>query len=372
MFRHTIRLGRIFGIEIDLDYSWFLVFGLLTWLLAVNYYPAEFKSSSPGVYWLLGALTAIMLFVSVLLHELGHSVVAKHFKIAVPRITLFVFGGVSQIATEPTSAAMEFWIAIAGPAVSFAMGTIFWELRPAFVSFPPLLALTKYMGLMNLGLGAFNLIPAFPLDGGRVFRAIIWAASKNFRRATSIAVFTGRFFGFLMIFLGVWQALAGHFLNGMWTAFIGWYLESAATSQVQEQRMKDLLAGHKVSEIMTRDCAQISDDLTLQELVENHILAGGHRCFVVSHGDKAVGLVTLSEIKKVPRSSWPTTSVTQVMIPADKLNSTPANAEVWATIEKMERNGIYQLPVVDHGRLIGIFSRDDLVHYMGILQSLRA
>src|SRR5208282_5299620 len=249
MFRHTIRLGRIFGIAVDLDYSWFLVFGLLTWVLAVNYYPADFKNGSPGEYWLMGALTAIMLFVSVLLHELGHSVVAKRFGISVPRITLFIFGGVSQIATEPTSAAMEFWIAIAGPAVSVALGAIFWELRPAFASVPALLALTKYMGLMNLGLGIFNLIPVFPLDGGRVFRAMIWAISGNFQRATSVSVFTGRFFGFLMIFSGVWQALAGNFFNGMWIAFIGWYLESAATSQAQVQKMKDLLAGHKVSEM---------------------------------------------------------------------------------------------------------------------------
>jgi Zn-dependent protease/CBS domain-containing protein len=372
MFRHTIRLGRVFGIEIDLDYSWFLVFGLMTWVLAVNYYPAEFKNGSAGEYWLLGALTAIMLFVSVLLHELGHSVVAKRYGIPVPRITLFVFGGVSQIAQEPTSAAMEFWIAIAGPAVSFALGAIFLGLRPVFASVPSLLALAKYMGWINLGLGAFNLLPAFPLDGGRVFRALIWAISGNFRRATSVAVFSGRFFGYLMIFLGVWQAIAGNFFNGMWTAFIGWYLESAAASQVQDQKVKNLLAGHKVSEMMTRDCAQIPDDLTLQELVENHILTAGHRCFVVSHGDKAVGLVTLSEIKKVPRSSWPTTYVTQVMIPADKLVSTPANAEAWTTIEKMERNGITQLPVVERGRLIGVFSRDDLVHYLGILQSLRA
>jgi Zn-dependent protease len=372
MFRHTIRLGRIFGIVVDLDYSWFLVFGLLTWVLAVQYYPSEFKNWTPGVYWFMGALTAIMLFVSVLLHELGHAVVAKRYGIPVPRITLFIFGGVSQITAEPTNAAMEFWIAIAGPAVSFALAAISWELRPVFAGVPPLLALAKYLALMNLGLGAFNLIPAFPLDGGRVFRAIVWAISGNFRRAASIAVFTGRFLGFLLVFLGVGQVLAGSFLNGMWTAFIGWYLESAATSQVQGQMVKDLLVGHKVSEMMSRDCIRIPDDLTLQELVENHVLTGGHRCFVVSHGDKTIGLVTLSEIKKVPRSSWPATNVTQVMIPSEKLISTPANAEAWTTIEKMERNGINQLPVVERGRLIGVFSRDDLVHYMGILQSLRA
>lgn len=372
MFRHTIPLGKIFGTVVELDYSWFLVFGLFTWVLAVSYYPAEFKNWSTGEYWLMGALTAIMLFVSVLLHELGHTAVAKRFGISVPRITLFIFGGVSQMEAEPTSAAADFWIAIAGPIVSLALGGICWELRPIFATVPPLLALTKYLALLNLGLGAFNLIPGFPLDGGRVFRAIVWGVTGNFQRATAAATLTGRFFGFLLVFLGVWQALAGNFFNGLWIAFIGWFLESAAASQVQQQRLKDLLAGHKVSEMMSRDCTQISGDLTLQELIDKHILGAGHRCFVVSRGGETVGLVTLSEIKKVPRASWSTTSVAQVMIPSDKLTSTPANAEAWTTIESMGRNGINQLPVVEGDKIIGVLSRDDLVHYLGILQSLPA
>jgi len=372
VFRHTVRLGRIFGIVVDLDYSWFVVFGLLTWVLAVSYYPTEFKNWSRGEYWLLGALTAIMLFVSVLLHELGHSVVAKRFGVSVPRITLFIFGGVSQMAAEPTNATAEFWIAAAGPAVSFALAAIFWQLRPIFASVPPLLALTKYLAMLNLILGAFNLIPGFPLDGGRVFRAIVWGITRNFQRATAIAALTGRFFGFLLVFLGVWQVLAGNFLNGLWTSFIGWYLESAAASQVQQQRVKDLLAGHKVSELMSRDCTRISGDLTLQELVDKYILGGGHRCFVVSRGDETVGLVTLSEIKKMPRSSWPTTNVAQIMIPSEKLTSTPANAEAWTTIESMGRNGVNQLPVLEGNKIIGMLSRDDLVHYLGIVQSLHA
>ncbi len=372
MYRHKISLGRIFGIVVDLDYSWFLVFGLVTWVLAVSYYPAEFKNWSLGEYWLMGALTAIMLFVSVLLHELGHSVVAKRFGISVPRITLFIFGGVSQIAAEPTNAAADFWITAAGPAVSFALAAICWELRPIFASVPPLLALTKYLALLNLMLGAFNLIPGFPLDGGRVFRAIVWGITRNFQRATAIAALTGRFFGFFLIFIGVWQVLAGNFLNGLWIAFIGWYLESAATSQVQQQMVKDLLAGHKVSEMMSRDCTRISGDLMLQDLVDKHVLGGGHRCFVVTRGDETIGLVTLSEIKKVSRSSWSTTNVAQIMIPSDKLTSTPANAEAWTTVESMGRNGINQLPVVEGSKIIGVLSLDDLVHYLGILRSLRA
>jgi Zn-dependent protease/CBS domain-containing protein len=372
MFRHTVPLGRIFGISIDLDYSWFLVFGLLTWVLAVSYYPAEFKNWSPAEYWLMGAVTAIMLFVSVLLHELGHSVVAKRFGIDVPRITLFIFGGVSQIATEPTSAATEFWIAAAGPAVSFVLAAIFWELRPVFSGVSPFLALVKYLAMLNLVLGAFNLIPGFPLDGGRVFRAVVWGFTGNFHRATSIAAFTGRLFGFGLIVLGVWQALSGDFFNGLWTGFIGWYLESAASGQIQQQTMKDLLAGHTVSEAMSRDCARVSGDLTLQELVDNHILAGGVRCFVVSRGDETVGLLTLSDLTKVPRSSWPTTTVEQAMTPSDKLISTAANVEVWPAIENMSRNGINQMPVVEGRKIIGMVSRDDLVHYLGILQHLRA
>jgi Zn-dependent protease len=370
--RRTVPLGRVFGISVDLDYSWFLLFGLLTWVMAVSYYPSEFKNWSPAEYWLMGAVTAIMLFVSVLLHELGHSVVATRFGIPVPRITLFIFGGVSQIASEPTSASTEFWIAAAGPAVSFALAAIFWGLRPIFANVPPLLALVKYLAWLNLVLGAFNLLPGFPLDGGRVFRAIVWAVTGNFHRATAIAVFTGRVFGFSLILLGVSQSLAGKVFNGLWTAFIGWYLESAAASQLQQQTVKDLLAGHKVSEAMSRDCIRVSSDLTLQEVVEDHILAQGIRCLVVSRGDKTVGLLTLSEITKVPRSSWSSTTVAQAMIPSEKLISTPANVEVSTAIEDMGRNGINQMPVVDQGRIIGVFSRDDLVHYLGILQHLRS
>lgn len=372
MNRHTISLGRIFGIGIDLDYSWFLVFGLLTWILAVTYYPAEFKNGSPVSYWMMGAATAILLFVSVLLHELGHSVVAKRYGISVPRITLFIFGGVSQIATEPTDAKTEFWIAAAGPAVSLALAAMFWELRLALAGAPALLAIAKYMAMLNLGLGVFNLIPGLPLDGGRVFRAIVWGINRNYKSATSVAGFTGRMFGFALIFIGVWLVLAGDLLNGLWTAFIGWYLESAAGSQIQQQDLKDFLAGHKVSEMMGRDCARVSGDLTLQRVVDTHVLGHGHRCFVVTDGDQTIGLLTLPEIAKVARSSWASTKVADVMVPSEKLVLTPANAEAWPTVERMERDGIGQTPIVEGGKIIGVFSRDDLVHYLGTLRSLHA
>ena len=181
MNRHTIPLGRILGIPIGLDYSWFLIFVLITWTMAVGYYPSEFKDWPTAQYWIVGGATAIMLFVSVLLHELGHSLVAMHYKIRVRSITLFIFGGISQIGAEPTSATAQFWVSIAGPAVSFALAVFFFLLQPVFTDVVPILALAKYLVYINIVLGLFNLIPGFPLDGGRVFRAAVWAATKGRR-----------------------------------------------------------------------------------------------------------------------------------------------------------------------------------------------
>jgi Zn-dependent protease/CBS domain-containing protein len=369
MFRHTIALGRIFGIEVDLDYSWFLVFGLLTWILAVSYYPMEYRNWSTGAYWLMGAITSILLFVSVLLHELGHSVVAIHYGIPVPRITLFIFGGVAQIAQEPESALSEFWIAIAGPTVSVLLAAFFAELAPIFVQVSPLLALAKYLALLNFVLAIFNLVPGFPLDGGRIFRAILWGITRSFQRATSIAAVTGQGFGYFFIFAGIWMVLSGSIFNGIWIAFIGWFLESAAKSQIQMQLVKKVLAGHKVSEIMRRDFQGVPSATTLQDLVDNHILTAGRRSFVVDGNHEPSGLVTLSAITAVPRSAWPSTTVKEVMIPPEKLVSVQPNAEAWEALEKMGRDGVNQLPVVMNGGIVGMVSRDDLLHYLSLRQA---
>jgi Zn-dependent protease len=362
-------LGRIFGIVIDLDYSWFLIVGLLAWMLAVSYYPSEFKNWTVVEYWFMGILTAVMLFVSVLIHELGHSVLAKRFGLSVPRITLFIFGGVSQIAAEPPSAAAEFWIAVIGPVVSFALAAFFWELEPLLVWSPPLFALAKYLALLNLILGAFNLIPGFPLDGGRVFRAIVWKVTGKYQRATAVAAFTGRFFGFFLIFLGVWQALAGNFISGLWIAFIGWFLESAAGSQLQQEALKSLLGDHKVLDAMTREFPQVAGDVTLQKLVDKYVLTGGMRYFVVGGDGNSAGMVTLAAIREIPRAEWPNTTASQVMVPFQKLTTTRPDAVLWSALAKMGRDGVNQLPVVEGDAIVGILSREDILHYLRILQA---
>src|SRR5512136_1235098 len=211
MNRSAIPLGRIWGIPLGLDYSWFLIFALLTWTLATSYYPTEFGSWPVAQYWIVGAATAILMFVSVLLHELGHSVVAIRYKIPVRSITLFIFGGVAQIGAEPPSAIAEFWIALAGPATSFALAILFGLLQSMVGALAPLLALAKYLAYINGTLALFNLIPGFPLDGGRVFRAIVWGVTNNLRRATLIAANVGRIVAFFFIIVGVWYILGQDF-----------------------------------------------------------------------------------------------------------------------------------------------------------------
>jgi Zn-dependent protease/CBS domain-containing protein len=353
-----------------LDYSWFLIAALITWLLAVNYYPAEFKGATSVEYWVMGAVTAILFFASIVVHELAHSWVALRYKVPVQRITLFIFGGVSQIAGEPPSASAEFLIAVVGPLTSFALAAVFFFLERLLVNLPPALAVAKYLALINGILGLFNLVPAFPLDGGRVFRAIVWGANKNFRRATLIAASTGRFFGFLFIVWGVWQVLRGNIVNGLWIAFIGWFLESAAGAQIQQQMVQGLLGSHKVSEAMGNACAHIAGDTTLQKVIDQEVLTHGRHCFLVDRGDRVVGLLTLHNVKEIPRPSWSTTTAAQAMTPVEKLSKIDPNAELWTAMEKMGRDGINEMPVMQGNNLIGLLSTGDIVKYLRTLQQV--
>jgi Zn-dependent protease/CBS domain-containing protein len=367
MNQHSIPLGKIFGIQIGLDYSWFVIFALLTWMLAGSYYPEEFKHWSPLLYWLMGAVTAIMLFASVLLHELGHSVVALRYKIPVRSITLFLFGGVAQIGAEPPSAIAEFFIAVAGPLVSLALAIFFYAAQPLVAGVEPLLGLAKYLAYINMALVLFNLIPGYPLDGGRVLRAVVWAITGNMSRSTLIAANVGRFFAFLLIFAGVWQMFSGNVGNGLWIAFIGWFLDNAASVQIQ-QVMFQGLTGHHVSQAMSTDYAIIPEDLTLQQLVDEQILGRGQRSFLVSRGDQTVGLMTLHRIKEVPRPKWATTSVAQVMLPFEQLKCVDPDAELWSALEKMDRNGVNQMPVIRDQHVIGMLSREDAITFLRTLQ----
>jgi Zn-dependent protease/CBS domain-containing protein len=301
------------------------------------------------------------MFASVLLHELGHSLVSLRYKIPVRSITLFIFGGVARVEAEPPSAVAEMWIAIAGPAVSFALAIFFGLLQSIVGAITPLLALVKYLFYINGVLALFNLIPGFPLDGGRIFRAFVWRVTHNLRRATLVAASLGRFIAYLFILLGVWQMFTGNFGNGLWIAFIGWFLENAAASEIRQQTIQDLLAGHYVADAMRRDYTVVKPGDTLEQLVNEHILGAGRRSLIVEQNDKVVGLLTLHDVKEVPRSEWTTTTTAQAMIPAERMKRIRPDAELGDALGEMDRDGVNQLPVMVGDQLQGVLGRGDVI-----------
>ena len=367
MKKNHLHLGKILGIPIGIDYSWFLIFFLLSWVLASTYYPAEYKSWNQIEYWIAGSLTSILLFGSVLLHELGHSIIAIKYKIKVKEINLFIFGGISEISGEPPKASSEFWIAVAGPIVSFALAGVFYLLE-TYLHIFLLTALFEYLAFINFILAIFNLIPGFPLDGGRVLRAIVWGLTKNFKKATNVAVTAGRLFGFVFILFGVYQIFGGNILDGLWISFIGWYLDSAAAAQLQEQKVHDLLTGHKVYEAMSQDYGIVSNDSTLQEVVENNFLGINRRALLVKKDNKIVGLITLHRFNIIAKDQWDKTFVEDVMIPISSAEKTSADAEIWDAMTKLNSEGVNQLPVINNGDVKGIFSRDAAISFIAELR----
>ncbi len=362
MNKQTLSLGSIMGIPIRLDYSWFLVFAFVTWSLASGYYPVELGPSSPLLYWVLGAVTAILLFGSVLLHELGHSVVALHYKIAVRKITLFLFGGLAEIGSEPPSPSAEFFIAIAGPLVSFGLAVLFGA--ALFVpAANPLVVLFKYLAIINGSLVLFNLVPGFPLDGGRVFRAVVWGLTGSLDRATVIAAQVGRVIGFLFMAGGIWQTFGGD-LSGLWLLMVGWFLQSTASSQLEQQKITRLFAGHRVAEAMDHSYVLIPADMPLQYLVDQHLLAHWQRAFVTRQDGSVEGLLSWREIQAIPPARWQTTTAEQAMHPLAGLHAVALDAELRTAAEEMAQDGVASLPVVANGQVLGTISREDVLWFL--------
>ncbi len=370
MKNNTILLFRVYGIPIGLDLSWFLVFALITWALAISYFPDEFKNWSKLQYWSVAAVTSLLFFICVLLHELGHSIVAMRYKLPVKSITMFIFGGVSEISAEPTSARSEFLISFAGPLTSLLLAAVFYAFELLTRSITPIYAMFKYLAVINGVLAVFNLIPGFPLDGGRVFRAMMWGVTHNLRRATEIATYLGHAIAFVFILLGVWRLFQGDWTDGLWIAFIGWFLENAVVGQIQQQRIHNLLAGHTVDQVMTRSCAQALASTTLQELVDQFILGKGQRCLVLVRGGEPVGLLSMHDVRQVPRERWASTAAAEVMTPMDQVKRTSPQAGLDQAFEQMGADGVNQMPVVQDGQVEGMLSKEDIINYIHLLQKL--
>jgi len=367
MKKKKIILGKILGIPVVLDHTWFLIFILITWALAESYFPHEYKNWSTLEYWLVSGVTSVLFFISILIHEFGHSFLAIHYKIKVRRITLFIFGGIAEIANEPKKPIEEFWIAIAGPITSFLLSLIFQLLSISYTNISPIHALFKYLALINFILAIFNLVPGFPLDGGRVLRSIIWYFTNDLEKSTKIAAAVGRFFGFMFILLGFIQIMTGDVGNGIWTAFIGWFLETAAMSQVLTQKIPKLLEGHTVYEAMTKSYGIVPDDMTLQELADDEILSRARRFFIVRENGVLNGLLTIHVFKDIPKNQWGNTKVVDKMIPFSKIKKADINTPLTDILKEMDEDGVNQLPVFDEGELTGIISRKGIISFISSL-----
>ena len=356
------RLGQVFGIPIYLHPSWLIIFFLITFSLSTQF-TADHPGWSSSQHISLGIITSILFFASVVFHELSHSLIARHYQIKVESITLFIFGGLARIQRDPSSAKQEFNIAIAGPLSSLFLGGCFWLVFHYWHGNEMALAATKWLWEINVILAVFNLVPGFPLDGGRILRGIAWGITGNFARATRIASTAGKFFAYLMILFGIGQAMTGNWVGGIWTAFIGWFLLSASQESVAQVAIRNTLTGVRAEDIMTHDIPTVTRDISLEDYV-HEVLRTGLRCHIVLGAGKPVGLVTLKAVRIIPRDEWANTSIQAAMLPIDRIHSALPDESALGILERMQSEDINQMPVVSEGNIVGMIARDTILRVL--------
>jgi len=366
-----IKLFKIFGIQIGLHYSWLLIAVLVVFSLA-----GQFAFTNPQwgstVIWGLAILTALLFFAAIVVHELSHAAVAKARGLPVRSITLFALGGVAQIEKEASDAKTEFWMGIAGPITSAIIGFVCLAIAAGIGWTPsgshqsPPAAMLGWLGVINILLAVFNMIPGFPLDGGRVLRAVIWWITGSAARATRVATATGQLVAFGFIIIGLFRFFNGAGFAGLWLTFIGWFLLDAARSTYAQFETIERLRGVRVRDIMAGDWTVIDAKTSLQTFVHDHLLKSAKRCFVVEENGHVVGIVTPHEVKDVDREKWPQLTVAEVMLPLEKLHAVKPATSLTEALETMGREDINQLPVMSNGHLDGIISRN---HILRLLQT---
>src|SRR2546427_2900009 len=364
-----VKVGRIAGISIGLHYSWFII-ALLIALSLAQHFRAVAPQWSGIEVWMAAVITGLLFFATLLLHELAHSLVAKTRGLRVRAITLFALGGISQIETEASDAKSEFWIAIAGPITSVVIGLLVlgtawvngW--KPGTEPAAPVISVLVWLGYINIMLAVFNMIPGYPLDGGRVLRAVIWWITRNADRSTRLAAQVGQAVAFLFILSGLFRFFVGANFGGLWLAFIGWFLLDASRSSYVQIELMAGLRNRRVADIMDRDYATVEGHLSLQDFVDEYVLRTGRRCFVVVQNDRVSGLITTHEVKKVNRDSWSQTSVQSVMRPLSQLRTVAPDTPAINALELMSREDMNQLPVISDGHLEGVFSRGHVLRFL--------
>ncbi len=361
----SLKIASILGIPIKVHFSWVIVFGLISWSLSTFYFPEAAPDLPALSYWITGLVASFLLFFSVLLHELAHSYIALRYKLSILNITLFIFGGVAQMKGEPPTPDAEFKIALAGPMTSFFLAFIFLM---SFLLSQNLIAkaLFQYLAQLNFILGVFNLIPGFPMDGGRVVRAYIWKKRGDFFYATRKASNYGQKIAFLFIILGLLLLFAG-LTTGLWLMVIGWFLYSAAQSSYQQASLQETLNGIEVKDIMVRDIISLPPDMTVDTAVNYYFLRYGFGGFPVMDGDNLYGFVTLKEIRDIPRDRWKEVDLSEICKPLDKKLDISEKDSAMNALELMITEDSGRLIVKDNERVIGLITRNGIAQYVQIM-----
>jgi Zn-dependent protease/CBS domain-containing protein len=367
MFGRGIRLFKLFGFEVKLDWSWLIIAVLLTWSLARGVFPSHYLGLSRAAYWWMGAVGALGFFVSIVLHEFGHSYVARRLGIPMRGITLFIFGGVAEMGEEPPSPKAEFWMAIAGPLVTVVIAAACFGLAHWSYSADlplPVMAVLSYLAWINVVLLAFNLVPAFPLDGGRVLRSILWASRKNLRWATRVASVIGTAFALLLMAWGVFNFILGNFISGVWYILIGAFIRKASQMSYQQVLIRSALAGKPVSRFMTAQPVTIPASANLTEIVDNYFYRYPYKLFPVVENGELIGCLDIGQVKLVPKNEWSSRTAATVLTPCAAENMIEPEADATRALTAMSHTNTSRLMVVDHGKLLGIIALKDLALFL--------
>ncbi len=364
-----IPLFKLFGFEVRLDLSWLFIGALITWSLAKGFFPQRFADLSSETYWWMGLAATLGIFASIVFHELCHSLVARRFGLEIKGITLFIFGGVAEMEGEPRSAVAEFTMALAGPLSSVVLALALYGGRVVgrWFDLPlPVWGVLSYLSYMNFLLAGFNLIPAYPLDGGRVLRSILWKWKRDLVWATRIASRIGSAFGSFLIILGLWYMLTGHLFNGFWWLLIGSFLRTASQSSYRQVITRQALEGTQVRRFMRTDPVTVPPSLTLDRLVEEFLLRHHHKLYPVTDEGRLVGCITTQQVSLVPREEWPRRTVGELASGCNADNTIIPDLDAMAALARMNRTGKSRLMVVEGGKLVGIITLKDIMGYLAV------
>lgn len=372
MFGRRFKLFKILGFAVYIDLSWLIIALLVTWSLAHGYFPSRYKGLATPTYWAMGAAGAAGLFFSIVFHEFFHSLVARRFGLPMKSITLFVFGGVAEMSEEPKSPKIEFFTAIAGPLSSIALGlAVLAAGKAAGGLLPPTVyGVIEYLALLNLILAGFNLVPAFPLDGGRVLRAALWYWKKDLRWATRWATLGGSGFGTLLMLFGALNVIVGEVISGIWQFMIGMFLRGSAQTSYQQVMIRKVLEGETVARLMKKDLVTVPAGISLRELVENYVYVHHYKMYPVMEGKELAGCISTRQVKEVPRNEWERRTVGEAALRCSPQNTIAPDTDAVQALAVMNRTGSSRLLVVDKGRLVGIISLKDIVAFLAVKMDL--